>query len=266
MIKHLVLVGCGHMGYAMLKPWVAGHAASRISVVTPEPQSLHGLEKEGVACVASPSELKEAPDVIMFAVKPQVLGEVLQAYKGVAGGALLLSVAAGKQLSFYEGILGASIRLVRAMPNLAAKVGEGATLLVKNAHATQADSTIAETLLSVLGITAWLESEQQMDAATALSGCGPAYFYLLADVLAKAGTDLGLPAGLSVKLAKQTLLGSAALWREETASAETLYQNIAVKGGMTEAAIETYKKDDALLRLTKQALEAAVTRGKALSK
>lgn len=264
MINNLVLVGCGHMGYAMLRPWVKGKAAARITVVTPERDTLHGLEAEGVIYAPDADAVQDA-DVVVFAVRPQILGDVLQGYRKLAARSLFISIAAGKKLAFYEAGLGAGIRMVRVMPNLPAKYGEGATLLVKNANATSADAALSEKLLGVLGKAAWLDSENFMDAATALSGCGPAYFYYMADQLAAVGAELGLPADLSRDLAKQTLLGSATLWRAENESAETLYQNIAVKGGMTEAALSVMQENDALKALLRKALEAAVARGKALA-
>lgn len=268
MINNLVLVGCGHMGYAMLRPWVKGKAAARITVVTPERDTLHGLEAEGVMYAPGADAVQDA-DVVVFAVRPQILGDVLTGYQKLAGRSLFISIAAGKKLAFYEAGLGAGIRagirMVRAMPNLPAKYGEGATLLVKNAAATSADAALSEKLLGVLGKAAWLDNENLMDAATALSGCGPAYFYYLADQLAAVGAGLGLPADLSRDLARQTLLGSATLWRAENESAETLYRNIAVSGGMTEAALSVMQENDALKALLRKALEAAVARGKVLA-
>jgi pyrroline-5-carboxylate reductase len=269
MIKNLVLVGCGHMGYAMLQRWVETGAAVAIKVVTPNSESLHGLDKKGVQYIQYPTSISsddEAPDVIVFAVKPQILPDVLKDYRQFHAKSLYLSIAAGKTLDFYVDALGGQARVIRAMPNLPVKSGEGATLLVRNTFTTRADAATAEQLLSGLGMVAWLEKEALMDTATALSGCGPAYFYLLADLLAKAATELGLPPELSAALARQTFLGSATLWREDNLSAETLYRNIAVKGGMTEAALNVFQDQDALKTLIHKALDAAAARGKTLAK
>lgn len=266
MIKNLVLVGCGHMGFAMLQPWVLKHAAETIWVITPDAQSLRGLQEKGVHHVAYPHTLPPdiTPDVIVFAVKPQILGDVLKEYAGYKD-SLFLSVAAGKKLNVYAANLGSTARVVRVMPNLPAKVGEGATLLVANANVTADDKSHAEKLISMLGTIAWLSDEALMDAATALSGCGPAYFYLLTDIMGQVGHEMGLPKELALTLARQTMIGSAALWKVEPEAAHTMHQNIAVKGGMTEAALAELQQNDALKALLRKALMAASERGKKLS-
>lgn len=255
------------MGFAMLQPWVAKHAAENIWVVTPDTASLRGMqEKEGVRHVAYPNTLPSdvIPDVIMFAVKPQMLEDVIAEYT-LYKNSLILSVAAGKSISVYEKKLSPNARIVRVMPNLPAKVGEAATLLVANSQVTMVDIQNTEKLLGMLGTTAWLKDESLMDVATALSGCGPAYFYLLSDILGELGHELGLPKDLSAALAKQTMIGSAALWKQEMMPAHTMHQNIAVKGGLTEAALLELTQNDAFKGLMRKALVAAVERGKKLS-
>lgn len=266
MIKTLVLVGCGHMGHAMLVPWVKARAAENIFVVTPRLESLSGLEARGVTHVPFPQNLPPhvQPDVVVFAVKPQIAADVVPAYRSFSG-ALFLSVIAGKKLGFYETLLDEKARLIRAMPNLPAKVGKGATLLAAGAHATESDKQNAQKLLGSLGMASWLPDENMMDAATALSGCGPAYFYLLADVLGSAGVQCGLPADLAAQLARQTLLGSAALWDAQNESAAMLYQSIAVKGGMTEAALAVLQDNNQLQELMRKALDTAIERAKKLA-
>ncbi len=254
------------MGFAMLQPWAAKHGAENIWVITPDAESLHGLKEKGVRHVAYPNTLPPdvKPDVIMFAVKPQILEDVIAEYTQYRD-ALFLSVAAGKKIEVYEKKLGPSARVVRVMPNLPAKVGEAATLMVGNSQVTMVDIQHAEKLLGMLGSTAWLKDESLMDVATALSGCGPAYFYLLSDILGELGHEMGLPKDLSNALAKQTMVGSAALWKQEQAAAHTMHQNIAVKGGMTEAALQELMQNDALKTLMRKALIAANERGKKLS-
>ena len=253
------------MGFAMLQPWVLKFAAENIWVITPDVNSLHGLQEKGVRHVAYPNTLPPdiQPDVIMFAVKPQILEEVIAEYTPYKE-SLFLSVAAGKPISVYEKRLGANARIVRVMPNLPAKVGEAATLLVANSHVTMVDIQNTEKLLGMLGTTAWLKDESLIDVATALSGCGPAYFYLLSDILGQLGHEMGLPKDLATALAKQTMVGSAALWKQEQLPAHTMHQNIAVKGGLTEAALAELMQQDALKNLMRKALIAASERGKKL--
>ncbi len=267
MINHLILVGCGHMGGAMLRRWIDANAASHIYVVDQAVQNVKQLLSERVQGFVSVDDLPAdlAPDVIMFAVRPQIMAEVAPLYKRFDE-ALFLSVAAGLKLEFYTRALGAGARVIRVMPNLAAKMGEGATLLIKNHHATRPDMAIADKLIGELGINAWLEREELMDIGTALSGCGPAYFYMLADYMAEAAAKAGLPMELAQELAKQTMIGAATLWKDDATSAQQLYTNIAIKGGMTEAALNAFKKNDAFKKLVDDAMQAAANRGKELAK
>jgi len=271
MFKNIILVGCGHMGYAMLRPWVDSRVASNIWVVTPHIESLQNIkispfDQNGVHHVGTPLQLPAdlRPDFVLFAVKPQIIGAVLPDYRRFSD-ALFLSVAAGKSLLFYQEILGAGARIIRAMPNMPAKYGKGITLLSQNHLCAAQDAAHAKDLLSVLGEVVFLSDETMMDAATALSGCGPAYFYYLADALADTGEKLGLSADIAKLLARQTLIGSAALWEFDNQTAQYLYESIAVKGGMTEAALAVYSHDNALKNLTDKALEEAVKRAKILA-
>jgi pyrroline-5-carboxylate reductase len=263
MITNLVLAGCGHMGHAMLWPWLSTKAAQNVFVVEPNASALSGMQGATICASAADLPAHMVPDVVVFAVKPQVLEMVAQEYKKFPN-ALFLTIAAGKPLAVYESIL-ANSRVIRAMPNLAAKVGEAATLLVAGKKAGPVDKTLAEKLFGVLGPTYWLENESQMDAATALSGCGPGYFYYMAEVMAEAGVSLGLSPELSQQLSRQTLIGSAAFCKTEEASLKTLYQNVAVKGGMTEAAIHVLQENEALKSLMLKALQAAVERARKLA-
>ncbi|MBI3418522.1 MAG: pyrroline-5-carboxylate reductase [Proteobacteria bacterium] len=265
MISDLVLIGCGHMGSAMLVPWLEKKAARKIWVIEPNRNPLH--EARGATFCASARELPTAfdPEVIVVAVKPQGLEQVLADYKKYAGRSLFLTIAAGQKLATYEKVLGAETRLVRAMPNLAAKVREAVILLVGGKNASPDDRKRAEYLFSQLGKTFWVNDEDLIDVGTVLSGCGPAYFYLLAHVMAESGAALGLEPELAQNLARQTLIGSAAFAQEATASLETLYQSVAVKGGMTEAAVTVLQENQGLQNLMKKALDAAVERGRKLS-
>ncbi|HVY12195.1 MAG TPA: pyrroline-5-carboxylate reductase dimerization domain-containing protein, partial [Alphaproteobacteria bacterium] len=203
MIQNLVLVGCGHMGFAMLEPWAKNSAAQKIWVVEPSPKALQGSSHKNVTLCANAAALPANlnPDVVVFAIRPQGLEEAIAPYKKFSG-ALFLTIAAGKKLETYGRVLG-EVRLVRAMPNLAARAGAAAILLAADKDAKPEDKKTAEALFACLGKTFWLAREDLMDAATALSGCGPAYFYLLADVMAEAGRALGLAPDLARQLARQ---------------------------------------------------------------
>jgi pyrroline-5-carboxylate reductase len=263
MIKNLVLVGCGHMGRAMLAPWLTGKAAQKIWVVEPEGASLR--DKPVTLCTNAgglPKDLN--PEAIVFALRPQVIEQELPDYKRFSG-SLFLSIAAGKKLETYQRHLGTEARVIRAMPNLAAKVHEAVVVMAAGAKATSPDRTVAEVLFSPLGKGYWLDNENLMDAATAVSGCGPAYFYLLADALAKGGEGIGFSRELAESLARQTLIGAAAFAKEDPHSVEELYQSVAVKGGMTEAALKVLQNNEVLQKLMENALKAALEQGRKLS-
>ncbi len=262
-MKTLLLVGCGHMGRAMLMPWLSPRIADLIYVVDP---NLDDDTPHGAVTVPAAHELPDglAPDAVVIALRPQALEQVLPDYAKYSS-SLFLTIAAGKPLALYGEILGPSARVVRAMPNLAARVREAAVLLVAGRNATGPDKALAEYLIAPVGRSFWLPDEGLIDAGTALSGCGPAYFWMLADVLAESAARLGLSPALARDLARQTLLGSALCCKDDPASLRTLYQNVAVKGGMTEAAIGTLKHDAALEKLMSRALQAAVARARELA-
>lgn len=203
------------------------------------------------------------PHAIIFAVKPQVLDDVVADYKNFD--ALFISIAAGKKISFFEERLGVDAKIVRAMPNTPAAVGKGITVAVANKNAHAPEQTLATTLLKAVGEVLWTKDEAQMNAVTALSGSGPAYVFLLVEALASAGVKRGLDADMAMKLARQTVIGSGALMEAVPAlDAATLRQNVTSKGGTTEAALNVLTPE--IHALFDRALEAATTRAEELSR
>ena len=256
-----LLVGGGKMGAALLTGWLErGAEPENLFVVEPSDEARGIAASQGVTAVRSPSDLPSgfAPDVVIFAVKPQVIAEVVPAYACFEGlGAFYLSIAAGKPISFFESMLGTDAAIVRTMPNTPAAVGRGITVLYANAPPSDASKNLAEELLSAVGETAWVEDEGLLDAVTAVSGSGPAYVFYLIECLASAGASVGLPPDLAMRLARATVCGAGELAYREATAAETLRQNVTSPGGTTEAALQALMDDDGLDPLIRRAVEAA---------
>lgn len=263
--RGLVLLGCGKMGSAMLQGWLKGGLpASSVWVLDPKPsewlKSLNGLHLN--------EDLPEDPAIVLVAVKPQMMGEALPVLKPLGDGTtLFLSVAAGTPISAFEAALGPRTPMIRAMPNTPAAVGRGITALVGNRIAGEDHMAMAEGLLSAVGQTVRLDDEGQMDAVTAVSGSGPAYVFHLIEAMAAAGEAEGLPADLSMKLAKATVAGAGALAEDADEYPSQLRINVTSPGGTTAAALAVLMDEatgfPALLR---RAIKAAAERGRELGK
>ncbi|OAN48147.1 pyrroline-5-carboxylate reductase [Paramagnetospirillum marisnigri] len=258
----ILLVGCGKMGSALLSGWLdQGIAAADMVVVEP------ALPALGVAVMADQAAIPAGfnPDVVVLAVKPQVMAQVLPPYARFQG-AVFLSIAAGKPIDFFRTHLGPSAAIIRAMPNTPAAVRRGITVCCAGSGIGDAQRLLAETLLSAVGEVGWIEDESLMDAVTAVSGSGPAYLFLLAEVMAQAGVAQGLPEDLAVRLARATVAGSGELLRQSSESAAQLRQNVTSPGGTTAAALGVLMADsNGLPGLMNQAVEAAVRRGRELA-
>lgn len=208
------------------------------------------------------------PDVIIFAVKPQILPDVIGKYKHYTdNGAMVLSIAAGKPIRFFTDALGDDAAIVRAMPNTPAAIGYGMTVAATNDAVTEAQKEYAEKLLSAVGKFLWAEDEQLLDPVTAVSGSGPAYIFLLIEAMAAAGAKLGLPEDMAMTLARQTVIGAAALAdAAEDTPAATLRENVTSPGGTTAAALAILMRDEnGMQKLFDEALAAATKRAEELS-
>jgi pyrroline-5-carboxylate reductase len=260
----LLLVGCGKMGGAMLARWADLNLCEQIVVV--EPNVAASLPAP-ITVLKSAQEIPDnfTADIVVFAVKPQSLQALIKDYARF-GGALFISIAAGVKISFFEEHLGKNCAIVRAMPNTPAAIGQGATAAIANKNVGAENKSAAEKLLSATGLLCWVDNENLMNAVTALSGSGPAYVFLLIEEMARAGAALGLPADAAAQLARQTVIGSAALAaQEKTTDAATLRQNVTSPGGTTEAALNVLMGDSGLRELMHRALAAAEKRGRELA-
>lgn len=270
MAARVLLVGCGKMGGALARGWVAhGIEGASITVVEPDAAARESAARDyGVRALARPDELEAAyrPGAVVFAVKPQVVDEVLPRYRRFAeAGAVSLSIAAGRSVASLEACLGARAAIVRAMPNTPAAVGRGITAAVANASATSAQRELCDELLRAVGEVVWLEDESLLDAVTAVSGSGPAYVFLLAECLAEAGVEAGLAPELAARLARATVVGSAELLRQSGEEPAALRRAVASPGGTTEAALEILMGPEGLRALMTRAVAAAAARSRELA-
>ncbi len=268
----LVLVGAGKMGGAMLEGWLAS-GLEPVDVIVqdpaPPPEIAGLLDKHGVMRVEqlSDAQLDAPPAVILTAVKPQIMDDVFPAVAPLAGPeTVTLSIAAGKTIASFEKHLAPERAVVRTIPNTPAAVGRGITVCVGNAHATAKHRHVCTQLLSAIGEVGWVDDESLIDVATAVSGSGPAYVFLLAECLAKAGIAQGLDATLAARLAEATVAGSGELMRQSDLPPATLRENVTSPNGTTYAALQVLMADaDGLGQLMERAVDAATKRSRELA-
>jgi pyrroline-5-carboxylate reductase len=263
----LVLVGCGKMGTAMLRGWVAAKVASRFLVVEPAgmpPDFDLAAELSWFPTAeALPSDL--SPDAVVFAVKPQVVDSVVPSYRRWARPAtLFLSIVAGKTVAGLTRHLGTA-PIVRTMPNTPAAIGRGITVACANSLVSFKQRQLCDALLRAMGESAWVEDEALLDAVTAVSGSGPAYVFLMIEALAAAGEAEGLPRELALHLARSTVAGSGELARLSEESPSQLRENVTSPGGTTRAALDVLMARDGLVPLIKRAVAAATARSRELA-
>ena len=264
----ILLVGCGKMGGALLAGWLdQGVPTDQILVVEPSIDAERSGIPDGVSVLKDAADIADdfEPAVVIFAIKPQVMGEVVPLYdRFTAAGTVFMSIAAGTPIRFFEDNLGVGAVVVRVMPNTPAAVRRGMSVLCANVHADQVQRNLCTELMAAVGDTAWLKDEGLMDAVTAVSGSGPAYVFHLIECLAQAAEDVGLAPNLASRLALQTVSGSGELARLSDDEAAQLRINVTSPGGTTQAALEVLMGDDGLQTLMTAAVRAAETRGREL--
>ncbi len=262
----IVLAGAGKMGGAMLTGWLAqGLDAKRVAVIEPHPSDeISALLTKGIRLNPSAKDVGAAATLVV-ALKPQMFREAEPMLKSfTAPSTLVVSIMAGATIASIEQVCGGSV--VRAMPNTPAAIGRGITVAVAAKNVSAAQRAVADALLRATGSVEWVDDENLMDAVTAVSGSGPAYIFLLAEELARAGVEAGLPAELATKLARETVSGSGELLRRSELASATLRQNVTSPGGTTAAALEVLMGKDGLQSLMTRAVAAATRRGKELAK
>jgi len=264
----LAFIGAGNMAASLVGGLIAdGWDPERIVITDRDPGQLLRLQsrfmvrtlEKNVAAVA-------AADIVLLAVKPQAMAGVAHEIAGAVARRrpLVISIAAGIRETALRHWLGEGTAIVRCMPNTPALVQSGATALYANDAVSAQQRDQAETILRAVGIALWIEDEAQMDAVTALSGSGPAYFFLFMEALQDAGRELGLSAEAARLLTLQTAFGAAKMALESADDAATLRQRVTSPGGTTERAIQTFRQQG-LDRTVSEALQAAAARSRELA-
>jgi pyrroline-5-carboxylate reductase len=262
----LVLVGAGKMGGAMLEGWHRlGLKFDQVIALEPEPApEIITLGQRGLRI--NPALDMVAASAIVVAVKPQIAPQVLPTLKPlVRADTVVISIMAGRTLGFLEQALPAQAAVVRTMPNTPASIGRGITVAVPNARVSAAQRALADQLLRATGAVEWVADEALLDAVTAVSGSGPAYVFLLAESLARAGAAAGLPADLAARLARATVAGAGELLHRSSLDAATLRQNVTSPGGTTAAALDVLMSPDGLDPVMNRAIMAATRRSRELA-
>jgi pyrroline-5-carboxylate reductase len=261
-------IGGGNMAASLIGGLIAdGTTPSQIRVAEPDAQRAESLKQQfAVQIAADNGALVEESDVVVLAIKPQVLRDVCQqiAEQVQASRPLIISVAAGIRIGDIDRWLGEDNAIVRTMPNTPALVQCGATGLYANTKVDENQREIAERIMRAVGLTQWLENEAMMDAVTALSGSGPAYLFLVIEALQQAGCKLGLSGESSRVLALQTAFGAAKMALESSESSAELRRRVTSPGGTTERAISILEEGD-LRGLFEKALSGARDRAQELA-
>lgn len=262
----IVLVGCGKMGSAMVQGWTSKNLLKHAYILDPNglPEELQGNDR--ISLETAENIDFSTIDAVILAIKPQIMADVCANLKPyIDENTPLLSIAAGQSIAKLQSYFQENQPVIRSMPNTPAAIGKGITAAITSHTVSHETKTLAEQLLQASGDMIWLDDEAQMDAVTALSGSGPAYVFYLMEVMMQAGKDIGLSAKNADKLARQTVIGAAALAETENkTSAAILRENVTSPGGTTAAALEKLM-DGRMQELFSEALTAAKDRSIELS-
>lgn len=267
-MNRITFIGGGNMARSLIGGLVrTGTAGAAIAVAEPLADAREALARDfGIGAYADNAEAARGADVLVLAVKPQLMRQVCEGLAPTvqAGRPLVISIAAGIRLAQLERWLGGRLPIVRGMPNTPALIGAGATGMVANLRVGPAQRAEAEHVLGAAGLAVWIDDEAQMDAVTALSGSGPAYFFLLVEALEDAAAKQGLPRETARRLAVQTCLGAGRMLAEEGEPPAALRRRVTSPGGTTQAALEAFA-DGGFAALVADAVAAATRRGAELS-
>ena len=261
----VLLVGAGRMGTAMFAGWTKGELPPCVLV---DPAAPRGVARPQDRLVGTLDAVPQGfrPGAVVLAIKPQMAASMLPALGAIIpDGAMLLSVLAGTSVARLAALLGTGNPVVRAMPNTPAAIGQGMTVAVAGTGVTDAQRALAETLLRVCGDLAWVEEERLVDAATAVSGCGPAYVFLLAELLEAEAVAQGLPKSLARRIARRTVSGAGALLEASAEDASELRRNVTSPNGVTQRALAVLMAPDAWPDSVARAVQAGVARARELN-
>ena len=262
-------IGAGNMARSLASGLISnGLAPDKVTMSDPDAGTRDAIAKQlGVSVSANNADVVAASDILVFAVKPQVLKDVaVELVNAVQQRRpLVISIAAGIRSDSLENWLGGNLPLIRVMPNTAALIGSGASGLFANSRADKAARNSAETIMRAVGVVAWVENEAQLDIVTALSGSGPAYYFLVMEALEQAAVDAGLSPDIARLLTLETAYGAAKMALEGGEEPAVLRQQVTSKGGTTERAIAVME-ENGLREIYKKAITAAAERSAELAK
>jgi pyrroline-5-carboxylate reductase len=267
-VSHIAFIGGGNMARSLIGGLIAtGFAKDKIVISEPNADLLERLANDfSVAVHASNADAARDADVLVLAVKPQMTKTVCADLRdGVQSRKpLVVSIAAGITIRQLDAWLGGDVAIVRCMPNTPALIGAGATGLCANARVTREQRQLAQNILDATGISRWIDDEKLMDTVTALSGSGPAYFFLLVEALEEAAVAQGMPRDIARDLATQTCFGAGKMLAESDVDAVELRRRVTSPGGTTQAALESFSADD-FNAIVARAVAVATKRGGELS-
>ncbi len=265
MAYNITLIGCGKMGGAMLRSWLDNDLVKHINIIDPTPLSNELMSDSRIDYAAKYEGGEITCDILILAVKPQILKEAsADIARNITSNTVLLSIAAGQSLDRLASVFGSDKAIIRTMPNTPASIGKGICASIANENVSAAQKDIAQKLLEASGQSLWVDDEALIDCVTALSGSGPAYIFYIIEALAQAGEYVGLDASTAMKLARQTVIGSAALAEAKPQiSAATLREDVTSPNGTTKAALDVLM-DGRFQDILNETLSAAKNRAQEL--
>lgn len=263
--QNICFIGGGNMAQALIGGLLSrGLPTTRITVSDPVEQIRHILEEKNIQTTTDNVDAIKNADVVVLAVKPQVLATVLQPLKGLLSDKLVISIIAGAEIQTISDLIGGSQRIVRVMPNTPALVQTGAHGIYASEAVNAQDRELTSQILAATGLTIWVDNEAQIDAVTAVSGSGPAYFFYLMESMIRAGKNLGLDEKVATALTLQTALGAAQMAISSDKTPAELRKNVTSPNGTTQAALEVFDRAQ-ISQNVQAALAAAQKRSQELA-
>ena len=263
----VALIGAGKMGLALARGWIeAGLPASSLVLVDPQPGEATRRFSEAAGVELRSEPPARPPAVLILAIKPQMMGDVLPRLRPLVGPhTLVVSIAAGISMARIAEGLGTQ-RVIRTMPNTPAQIGQGISGAYAGAGVDAADRHAAEALLRAAGEVVWVDSEAAIDGITAVSGSGPAYVFHFVEALAAAARQQGFDEAQAMRLARQTVIGAAALMAADATAVDVLRQNVTSPKGTTEAGLAVLMGPEGLTPLLEKTVTAARRRSEELGR
>jgi len=266
--SHIAFIGAGNMANSLIRGLLAkGIPADRIHASDPDTDKLERLQSECGIRIGDNASVAATADVILLAVKPQVMAAVCTQLRDFIQkpDCLIISIAAGIPISSLSGWLGSEQAIVRCMPNTPALVSEGATGLYANVNCQPAQRMLAGEIMAAVGIVCWLQAEQDIDTVTALSGSGPAYYFLMMEAMEQAAINMGLDTTVARQLSIQTALGAGRLAATSDVAPDELRRRVTSPGGTTEQALLSFSRDG-FAEMVETAMRAAQQRAAELAR